>query len=400
MNPFAAVEPIGAARGPLATLQALADALAGPAAQPVPGEAGGPTDGPTYGPTDELRNGPTNGLTNGLTYGPADAMQGAASNALTHQAALPGLPGLPLSAAIPAAVTTAQALQGRITLGQLAAEPTPLRRATEMPLGASAAEASRGAPIGTLAPDPGGAARAAVTLAVPVLLTPTFATPGQAARAHEAPNSAVARQRDSDRADREHRLRHPPESADDAADEPPQDSTAVPDDTTDTDAADAADADSSASAAVSHDPEALALRALLQRAEQLEALRELALGRRVLLVLPQADGGHGAAPASAALITSDQVQRFGARWWPGTANAVRPGWLRWRVFRSGDPQLDSGLRSRCASTACHLRLGQNAPHLMDAGTAQVELAERIRFTQALGAQWSLLVVAAPPGAFA
>ena len=38
MNPFAAVEPIGAARGPLATLQALADALAGPAAQPVMGE--------------------------------------------------------------------------------------------------------------------------------------------------------------------------------------------------------------------------------------------------------------------------------------------------------------------------------------------------------------------------
>ena len=199
MNPFAAVEPIGAARGPLATLQALADALAGPAAQPVPGEAGALTnslmDGLTNGPT----NGPTNGLTNGLTYGPAEAMQSAASNALTNQAALPGLP---LSAAIPAAVTTAQALQGRITLGQLAAEPTPLRRATEMPLGASAAEALRSAPISTLAPDPGGAARAAVTLAVPVLLTPTFATPGQAVRAHEAPNSAVARQRDSDRADR------------------------------------------------------------------------------------------------------------------------------------------------------------------------------------------------------
>lgn len=384
MNPFAAVEPVGAARGPLATLQALADALAGPAAQPVPGEAGG------------LTNGPTNGLTNGFTYGPTNTMQSAASNALTSQAALPGLP---LSAAIPAAVTTAQALQGRITLGQLAAEPTAWRRATEMPLGASAVEASRSAPISTPAPDSGGAARAPVTLAVPVLLTPTFATPGQAARTHEAPNSAVARQRDSDRADREHRPGRPPESDDEATDEPPQDATAAPDDTADTDTT-AADADSRAGAAVSHDPEALALRALLQRAEQLEALRELALGRRVLLVLPQADGSHGAAPASAALITSDQVQRFGARWWPGTANAVRPGWLRWRVFRSGDPQLDSGLRSRCASTACHLRLGQQAPHLMDAGTAQVELAERIRFTQALGAQWSLLVVAAPPGAFA
>ena len=392
MNPFAAVEPIGAARGPLATLQALADALAGPAPQPVAGDTVQGLDaGPLNGPTGGLTHGLTSGLANGLSYGPADAMNSAASNALKNEAALAGLP---LSAAIPAAVTAAQAMQGRITLGQLAAEPTALRMATEMPLGATAAEAARGAPISTLAPDSGATARAPITLAVPVLLTPTFATPGQAARAHEGPDSPAARQRDADRQQR------PPEPDDDCADEPRQDAMAAPDGGASDKRNAAAESDDGAESAGAHDPEALALRALLQRAEQLEALRELALGRRVLLVLPQAGGGHGAAPAAAALLTSEKVQHFGARWWPGSAHAVHPGWLRWRVFRSGEPQLDSGLRSRCASTACHLRLGPHAAHLMDAGTAQVELAERIRFTQALGAQWSLLVVAAPPGACA
>ena len=391
MNPFAVVEPIGAARGPLATLQALADALAGPAAQPVMDEVDAAVSGLDAGPVNGLTGGLTHGLISGLTHAPADAMKSAAPSALKNEAALPGLP---LSAAIPAAVTTAQAMQGRITLGQLAAEPTALRMATEMPLGATAAEAARGAPISTLAPDSGATARAPITLAVPVLLTPTFATPGQAARAHEGPDSPAARQRDADR------QRRPPEPDDDGADEPRQDAMAAPDGGAGDKRSAAAESDGGAESATAPDPEALALRALLQRAEQLEALRELALGRRVLLVLPQAGGGHGAAPAAAALLTSETVQRFGARWWPGSANAVRPGWLRWRVFRTGEPQLDSGLRSRCASTACHLRLGPHAPHLMDAGTAQVELAERIRFTQALGPQWSLLVVAAPPGACA
>ncbi len=400
MNPFAAVEPIGAARGPVATLRAMADALAGPAPQPVAGEAvpgpdAGPLNGqtgePTHGLTSGLANGLANGSANGLSYGPTDAMKSAASNALKNEAALAGLP---LSATIPAAVTTAQAMHGRITLGQLAAEPTALRLATEMPLAATAAEASRGAPMNPLAAEAGSASRAAFTLAVPVLLTPTFTTAGQAARSHEAPDSPQARHRDADP------QQHPHDPENDNADGALEDASTAPDGADDNTAAGPeSDPDSSASSA-SSEPEALALRALLQRAEQLEALRELALGRRVLLVLPQAGGGHGAAPAAAALLTSEKVQRFGARWWPGTANAVRPAWLRWRVFRSGDPQLDSGLRSRSASTACHLRLGPHAPHLMDAGTAQVELTERIRFAQALGAQWSLLVVAAPPGAFA
>ena len=392
MNPFAAVEPIGAARGPLATLQALADALAGPAPQPMTGEVGGAMHGSAAGPVNELWGGLQSGLqsgpASGLNYAPADVTKSDLSNALMNE---PAPARLPLSDAIPAAVTTAQAMQGRITLGQLAAEPTALRRATEMSVGASAAEAARGAPISTLAPESGATARAPITLAVPVLLTPTFATPGQAARAHEGPDSPAARQRDADR------QRRSPEPDDGCADGPLEDATTAPESAADnTGAGPESDADASPSC----DPEAAALRALLQHAEQLEALRELALGRRVLVLLPQADGGHGAAPAAAALLTSDSVQHFGARWWPGTANAVRPGWLRWRVFRSGEPQLDSGLRSRSASTACHLRLGPHAPHLTDAGTAQVELAERIRFTQALGAQWSLLVIAAPPGAFA
>ena len=391
MNPFAAVEPIGAARGPLATMQALADALAGPAPQPVMDAAGGAMHGPDANPVIDLRDGLQSGLQSGLNHGPADAMKSAASNALMN----PSAPAqLPLSATIPAAVTTAQAMQGRFTLGQLAAEPTALRLATEMPLGATAAEAARGAPINPLAAEAGSAPRAAFTLAVPVLLTPTFTTAGQAARSHEAPDSPQARHHDADPQQRPH------DSKSDDTDGALEDATTAPDGANDNTAAGLdSDADSDADSSASSEPEALALQALLRRAEQLEALRELALGRRVLLVLPQAGGGHGAAPAAAALLTSEKVQRFGARWWPGTANAVRPGWLRWRVFRSGDPQLDSGLRSRSASTACHLRLGPHAPHLTDAGTAQVELAERIRFTQALGAQWSLLVVAAPPGAF-
>ena len=396
MSLFAAVEPIGAARGPLATLQALADALAGPAPQPVMDAAGGAMHGPDANPVIDLRGGLQSGLQSGLTSGPnsglADAMKSAASNSLL----IPSAPAqLPLSATIPAAVTTAQAMHGRITLGQLAAEPTALRLATEMPLGATAAEAARGVPINPLAAEAGSAPHAAFTLAVPVLLTPTFTTASQAARSHEAPESQQARHRDADP------QRHPHDPENDDMDSPLEDASTAPDGANDNTAAGLdSDADSSADSSAPSEPEALALHALLQRAEQLEALRELALGRRVLLVLPQAGGGHGAAPAAAALLTTEKVQRFGARWWPGTANAVRPGWLRWRVFRSGDPQLDSGLRSRSASTACHLRLGPHAPHLSDAGTAQVELVERIRFTQALGAQWSLLVVAAPPGACA
>lgn len=396
MSLFAAVEPIGAARGPLATLQALADALAGPAAQPVMDAAGGAMPGPDVSPVldlrDGLQSGLQSGLNHGLNHGPADAMKSSASNALMD---LSAAAQLPLSATIPAAVTTAQAMQGRITLGQLAAEPTPLRLATETPLGATAAETARGAPINPMAAEASSAPRAAFTLAVPVLLTPTFTTAGQAARSREAPESQQARHRDADP------QRHPHDPENDDVDSPLEAASTAPDGANDNTAAGLdSDADSDANSSASSDPDALALHALLQRAEQLEALRELALGRRVLLVLPQAGGGHGAAPAAAALLTTEKVQRFGARWWPGTANAVRPGWLRWRVFRSGDPQLDSGLRSRSASTACHLRLGPHAPHLMDAGTAQVELAERIRFTQALGAQWSLLVVAAPPGACA
>ena len=378
MNPFAAVEPISAARGPLATLQALADALAGPALPPPKGEPGMDMREPANG----LNTGPT-GSINVPTIGP------------THEPAHTQAPGaMPPSGATPTAVTTAQALQGRITLGQLAAEPTALRSTADMPVGAVGAEASRSLPIGTPAPEAGNTLRPSDTLAVPVLLTPPFATAGHAARAREAPQAPAARRRAA-----EWPQRRPGSQTDadaDAAPEPDEDGSAAPERR---DASAATDLDPADDSAASHDPEAGALRALLLRAGQVEALRELALGRRVLVVLPQAGGGRGAAPAAAALLTSGQVQRFGARWWPGTAHAVRPGWLRWRVFRSGDPQLETGLRSRCAGTACHLRLGAHGPRLTDAGTAQVELAERIRFTQALGAQWSLLVVAAPLGAF-
>lgn len=375
MNRFAAVEPVGAARGALATMQALADALAGPALPPPLGQAGAAMTG-------------------------ADAGSAGPPILLTTDPAFNREPvRTPVSGAIPAAVTTAQAVQGRITLGQLAAEPSALRTASEMPLGASAAEASRGAPIGMLAADGNSLPRLAATLVVPVLLTPPFATPSHAARERKAPAAPAARHREADG----WRFAPDPDADTDAGTdagldaEPEEDAGAAPDLPLERGAA---DPNGGADSAPPCEPEAGALRALLQRAGQVEALRELALGRRVLVVLPQADGGHGAAPASAALLTSDRAQRFGARWWPGAANTVRPGWLRWRVFRSGDPQLDQGLRSRCASTACHLRLGPQVAHLSDAATAQVELVERIRFTQALGAQWSLMVLAAPPGTFA
>ena len=399
MNPFAAVEPIGAARGPLATLAALANALAGFTPPPPMGEAGMDMQGVTNGLANEASTGtstgvntglttelsgpinvPINGPTHGLMNGPMD---GPANTLAQGQ--------VPLAGALPAAVTSAQAMQGRSTLGQLAAEPTAWRTAAEMPTSAIAAEASRSLPLGTLAPEAGNTRRPSDALAVPVLLSPPFTTAGHAARAREAPEPTAARHREAEW------LRLPTDS-EAGAEAGSEGGSAEPDLRDDNNAA--ADPDPGGASTPSRDPEAAALRALLQRAEQVEALRELALGRRVLLVLPQAGGGPGAASASAAMLTSDQVQRFGARWWPGTANATRPGWLRWRVFRSGDPQLDSGLRSRCASTACHLRLGAHVPHLADAGTAQVELAERIRFAQALGAQWSLLVVAAPPEAFA
>jgi len=46
---------------------------------------------------------------------------------------------------------------------------------------------------------------------------------------------------------------------------------------------------------------------------------------------------------------------------------------------------------------CRVRLGVQPPPLVDAGAASIEITERIRFAQALGGQWSLLLLVAPTG---
>ena len=333
MNPFGAVEPISAVRGPLATLQALAEAVA--AAQPQPGDAAA-----------------------SLTTDNAGPLLGGAALSLQAENSVP-MPG-----PLPASVAATNALHGRMTLGQLAAEPAALRVASE----AAAGEAARLAPHAAPLLDAANAQRPLDVLAVPVLLTPLQTPAGAPARPRQAPEA----QR------RPPILRLdplPPEP--EPLGEPPATEPEEP--------------------APSSDAQAGALRALLQRAGQADALRELALGRRVLVVLTQAGAGHGPVAASAVLLTAEAAQRFGARWWPGAANVSDIGWLRWRVFRDGDPLLDRGLRSRTSATACRVRLGAQPQRLTDAASASLEIAERIRFTHALGPQWSLLMVAAPPG---
>lgn len=331
MNPVEALEAVGAARAPSATLQALAEAVAAAAPQ-----------GPGLAEESSAPGGET-------------PLQAAARS---DEAMLPPLPP----------VTATSAAPGQLTLGQLATEQTALRATPEAAAGDSARQALAQEPR----TDAGGPPRLTELLAVPVLLNPLQppAPPRTRPDASEPPPRRIV----------EHAA-----AEDHAAAPPVPEPGPEPDD----DGEDPADTAAT--------PEAAALRALLEREGQAEAVAELARGRRVLLVLPEAAPGRGVVVAQAWLLGAGRAWRFGARWWPGAAEAAAPRWLHWRLFRDGDPLLARGLASRAGGPPCRVRLGAQPQALADADSAALALADRIRFAQSLGGQWSVLLIAAPPG---
>lgn len=320
------VEAVGGARAPLATLQALAAAVADLAQQPSNGS------GPGAGAA-------------GLSLGTPAAMS---------------LPDL-----LPSTVATAQAVQGRLLLGELAAESTA-QRGAPTPFGAEVLRATLQPAMGA---EGASAPRLLDVVSTPVLLNPLHPPAGTPVRPRQV---KTARPRGAAQP-----LASPPLDDGEAQAQPePQ-------------------ADDHCEPAAT--PQMEAWRQFLQRGEQTAALRELALRRAVLLVLPQAAAGGGPVPARAWLLRGARATVFAARWWPGAGQVARDDWLSWRVFRDGAPMLENGLRSRHGVSSCRIRLGPQAPRLSDAEAAGLHLVDRLRFAHGLGAQWSLLLLVAPPG---
>jgi len=340
MNPqagVAAVEAVSGAQRPLATLQALAEALGA------------------------------------LSAAHASAAESATPDV---DATMTEAPSLPEAVPPSSSALAAQAAQGQATLGQLAADPA-IRRTAGHDAAGSGNLAADTPTVARHEPAPEGfnTPRLPDLLAVPVTVTALHTPPLGAPRAQGSEAAPRRVQRDEGR---------------------PGDGGAAHDEAAPDAVADLLDTDTGAGPAVAADacdPEALWLRAALERAGRADAAAELQRGRRLLLVLPQ--GGTVPQQAWAWLLSARRAQRHAARWWPGAAGS--DGWLPWRVFRDGDPQLGRGLVSRASGPACRVRLGPQPPRLQDAAAASLEIAERIRFAQSLGGQWSLLLLAAPAG---
>jgi len=159
-----------------------------------------------------------------------------------------------------------------------------------------------------------------------------------------------------------------------------------------------------------HGPEAGSLAALLRAQGPAEAVADLTRGRRVLFVLPAREPAGPWQAAQAWLLDGRRARRFAARWWPGAHGSQGlpglPGtsseaWPAWRLFRDGDPLLARGLVSR--SGACRLRLGSApAQRIADPTShaghaiATLAIADRQRFAEGLGGQWSVVLTIAPP----
>jgi hypothetical protein len=123
-----------------------------------------------------------------------------------------------------------------------------------------------------------------------------------------------------------------------------------------------------------------------------------------------AGGGQPAGPghpAQAWLLDARRAARFAAWWSPRGADVPRRAatpdhdWPAWRLFRDGDPLLARGLASLAtAGGGCRLRLG-NVAALRFAGpapaTATLAIHDRQRFADTLGGQWSVVLTVAPPG---
>lgn len=358
MNPVAAVDAVS--REPLATLQALAERL-------------------SQGPDGHDAQLPPS----------STAMPGLAA-ALAESAALPPALASALDAAQAAAAATAQAQQGRMTLGQMAQHSQVSQAQLQSPaLPTPVADVGSGlAQMALVSPQLLSSAGATAPAAAAMLAVPVLVMPLQSqASPHTQRNPAVQPEPTRQRGQR-HSEDAPADDAfeQDSAFEAPEDPGGEPAEDEGFDEVDAGDG--------------RALLALLRLHGSSEVQRELQVGRRVLVVLPQALAGRGLVAAQATLLGPNGARHFAhARWWASDRPAPAEGaaWPQWRVFREGDPLRAPLLVSRAEGQACRVLLGPTSPRWVDRHCALLEVPERLRFVQALGGQWSLVLVLAPPG---
>ena len=344
MNPAAPLDAVGGAQGTLATVQALQALLAG-LAEPTPAaDAAGEAE------MAQATTAPQPGQATGAPQDTTSVMQAGDTQTLA---------------------AAAQVQQGRATLGQLVGDAAAPGRDTLPP--AAPLDTSTAVHDSTLLPE---------TLAVPVLLTALQPPPAPPAW-RAPPEAPPRRQRGGDgqpQQDPSHDQAH--DQAHDHAHGRAHDDRGDPHDDPrgSTDAA----------ATLQQLDAAGAWHQRLRRAGQAEVLAELDRGRHVLLVQPQPDGA-----AQALLLSLRGLHGFAAQC--ALLGAGAP-WSRWRVFRDGDPLHSRGLRSRSAGGGCLLRLGPPRPQVSLSGSDMacvLLLPDRLRFAQALGGQWSLLLVLAP-----
>jgi hypothetical protein len=229
----------------------------------------------------------------------------------------------------------------------------------------------------------------------PALLTALHAPPSDPARPRQLPEGRREDERRDDPAGDERQGR---EAAPDDAppDEGPVSSSAATDAAADRDEGPQRHPDALRNEASG--PEASSLVDLLRAQGPAEAVADLTRGRRVLLVLPVRESAGPWQAAQAWLLDGRRARRFSARWWPGVPGTPGESWPAWRLFRDGDPLLARGLVSR--SGACRLRLGAApAQRIADPAShaiATLAMADRQRFAESLGGQWSVVLTIAPP----
>ena len=276
-----------------------------------------------------------------------------------------------------------------------AANASPMAASWPAPLAAAGPE-DAGVRSANLRHDPAtaSAARPTDAVALNVLATSLHAQPAHMRRADHVPTDpARRRQEDAQREawqdaldanDAEHSHGETEEAATDAVDDGLDDWLA------------------------DSDPAYATLRQRLAGASQREAVRELELRRRVLLIVPRhplsrrrGEGRvHLLVPAAKG--SGGEAHAFRVDWWPGASPLA--AWSAWRLHREGTGA-EKLLRSRPAATATRhtpllMRLGRHGHSLLDAGTACIDLAEAQRFDLLLGMQWSLMGLLCLPTALA
>jgi hypothetical protein len=407
------------AREPLATMQALVERMSQPHDAAGAPDAAGASETPASdgtqtapAPANTPGHGVPSGVTSGLPPGLAAALSQAAALAPGLVSTLESTLPPALQTAATQAMATAQAQQGRMTLGQMAQQSQVTQVQAESALLPTAASAlnSAAAQQALAAPQAGSAqgtapSSAATLLNVPVWMAPLQTPAGAQTQRHAAVQPEPAHQ---------HQRQQPGsgEEGDDGR-APGHGADGQGDAQSDAPSGSQSDAQAAAQNKAQNDAHTIDSRAigqaLLETVRQhgsAEVQRELQAGRRVLVVLPHDEAGRGLVAAQAALLGPFGVRFFeSARWWPGDALAAGAEsdananasalWPQWRVFREGDPLRAPVLVSRADGHVCRVLLGTPAPQVLDSHTATLELPERLRFVQALGGQWSLLLVVAP-----